>query len=89
MGLMPTSPPSVEGFDVAGRCVTANHVGGDLFQYFQSETSLSIALADVTGKAMDAAFPVVMFSGILDTVMQERFALAELLPKLNLENFPS
>ena len=83
MGLMPIAPPLVEGFDVAGRCVTANHVGGDLFQFFQSETSLSIALADVTGKAMDAAFPVVMFSGILDTMMQERFELAELFSKLN------
>ncbi len=83
MGLMPISPPSVEGFDVTGRCVAANHVGGDLFQYFRSGKSLSIALADVTGKAMDAAFPVVMFGGILDNQMEQAPPLEELFPRLN------
>ena len=83
MGLMPTAPPSVDGLDVAGRCVTANHVGGDLFQYFQSPGSMSIALADVTGKAMDAAIPVVMFSGILDNQMEEGCSVRELFPRLN------
>ena len=83
MGLMPPSPPAVEGLDVSGRCISANHVGGDLFQYFQSQESLSIALADVTGKAMDAAIPAVMFSGILDNQMEDRRPLQELFRRLN------
>ena len=83
MSLMPTIPPSVAGFEIAGRCVTANHVGGDLFQYFQSQETLTIALADVTGKAMDAAIPAVMFSGILDNQMEEGRSIRELFPRLN------
>jgi len=49
MGLMPISPPTVTGLDVAGICRAANHVGGDLFQYFTSDDKISIASADVTG----------------------------------------
>lgn len=48
MSLMPTGSPQIEGFDIAGRCETVNHVGGDFFQYFQRHGKLSICLADVT-----------------------------------------
>ncbi len=34
MSLMPKAPPRTAGFDLAGRCLPANHVGGDLFQYY-------------------------------------------------------
>ena len=68
MGLMPGEGPQVEGFDIAGRCVPANHVGGDFFQYFHlSRDRLAITTTDVTGHAMEAAIPVVMFDGILES----------------------
>ena len=67
MGLMPTKPPQIEGFDITGRCIPANHVGGDFFQYFQQDGKLSLCLADVTGHAMEAAVPVMMFSGVLNS----------------------
>ena len=70
MALMPTAPPQVEGFDIAGRCIPANHVGGDFYQYFVQGDKLSLCLADVTGAAMEAAIPVVMFNGILDKQME-------------------
>jgi ligand-binding sensor domain-containing protein len=76
MGLMPTSPPAISGLSIAGVCQTANHVGGDLFQYFSADNGISIATADVTGHAMEAAIPVVMFSGILD----QRMEIDESLP---------
>lgn len=83
MALMPTSPPHIKGLDIAGRCLTANHVGGDLFQYFQQQDAVAIGLADVTGHAMEAAVPVVMFSGVLHAEMQYQPALATLFANLN------
>ena len=84
MGLMPTEPPTFEGFDISGRCLPANHVGGDFFQYFPvSDNRLAISLADVTGHAMEAAVPVMMFSGILDTQMETDDSLENLFAKLN------
>ena len=67
MGLMPKEAPSVEGLEIAARCIPATQVGGDFFQYFHHGESLSVSTADVTGHAMQAAIPVVMFEGVLDT----------------------
>ncbi len=83
MGLMPTSPPAVGGLQIAGSCQTANHVGGDLFQFFRADDNIAIASADVTGHAMEAAIPVVMFSGILDNQMEQRKPLPDLFQSLN------
>jgi serine phosphatase RsbU (regulator of sigma subunit) len=83
MGLMPTESPQIEGFDITGRCIPANHVGGDFFQYFQQDGKLSVCMADVTGHAMEAAVPVMMFSGILETEMRLGNPLDELFGHLN------
>ena len=83
MSLMPESTPSIPGLDVAGRCLPVNHVCGDFFQYFVRNGSLSICMADVTGHAMEAAVPVMMFSGILETEMRLASPLDELFGHLN------
>ena len=83
MALMPSESPQVEGFDIVGRCLPASQVGGDFFQYFQRNGKRSICMADVTGHAMEAAVPVMMFSGILDTLMGVGDPLENLFDKLN------
>ena len=83
MGLMPKESPAVEGFDIAGRCVPANHVSGDFFKYFQSNGGIDICLADVTGHAMEAAIPLVMFNGILESQMELGDSLQDLFGRLN------
>ena len=83
MGLMPTVHPRIEGFDIAGRCIPANQVGGDFFQYFHRNGRLSLTVADVTGHAMEAAIPAVMFSGILEIHMEDNHFLEEQFAKLN------
>jgi phosphoserine phosphatase RsbU/P len=83
MRLMPTESPQVAGYDFAGDCLTVNHVGGDFYQYFQEDGKLSCCLADVTGHAMEAAVPVVMFSGILYREMESLHNLENRLASLN------
>ena len=83
MGLMPTGYPRIEGFDIAGRCIPANQVGGDYFQYFEQDGKLFLSLADVTGDAMEAAIPVVMFSGILDNQIRRNDPVDVLFGELN------
>ena len=71
MGLMPREAPRVPGFEFAGRCFTANHVGGDLFKYYSLPQGRMLGvLADVTGHAMEAAVPLLIFSGILESQME-------------------
>jgi hypothetical protein len=84
MGLMPKESPRIQGLDIAGRCLPANHVGGDFFQYFPiSDNRLAISLADVTGHAMEAAVPVMMFSGVLESEIKHGENLADLFASLN------
>ncbi len=83
MGLMPTQSPQIKGLDMAGRCIPANHVGGDFFQYFQQDGRLTLCLADVTGHAMEAAVPVMMFSGILESEIKYDYTLIDLYTHLN------
>lgn len=84
LGLMPTSNPTLEGFDIAGRCLPAQQVGGDFFQYFaRPDGRLAISLVDVAGHAMEAAIPVVLFSGILESEMARAEDVGDLFTHLN------
>ena len=53
--LLPTSPPSISGYQLAGRSLAARNVGGDYFDYFASGDRYAICLGDVSGKGMPAA----------------------------------
>jgi len=83
ISLMPTEPPHIAGIDIAGQCLPATQVGGDIFQYFQHDGKLALSVADVTGHGMEAAVPVMAFSGILRAEMQYGHALGLLFDKLN------
>ena len=83
MGLMPTTAPQILGLDIAGRCVPASQVGGDFYQYHERGDRLLISLADVTGHAMEAAIPAVMFSGVLESEVQRDHNIEVLLSSLN------
>ena len=84
MRLMPEASPQVNGFDIAGTCRPATHVGGDFFQYYPTdEDSIVLILADVTGHGMQAAIPTVLFSGILQNEMEESVAPDIHLSRLN------
>ncbi|MBI2503275.1 MAG: SpoIIE family protein phosphatase [Candidatus Latescibacteria bacterium] len=84
MGLMPKEAPRIAGYEFAGRCFTANHVGGDIFKYYPLPQGQMLGvLADVTGHAMDAAVPLLIFCGILETQMELGGSIEELFSRLN------
>lgn len=56
MNLMPAEPPVVEGYELAGRTIPAQTVGGDFFDYQPLESGeLAFAVADVQGKGLPAS----------------------------------
>ena len=84
MSMMSTENPQIEGFEISGRCIPANHVGGDFFKYFiLSDSRVAGVLADVTGHAMEAAVPMLMFSGILESQMELGGSMEALFSRLN------
>ena len=53
--LRPRSVIRLEGFEVAGRCITSRHVGGDFYDWFIARDALHIFAGDVMGKGLGAA----------------------------------
>ncbi|MBC8234504.1 SpoIIE family protein phosphatase [bacterium] len=87
MALMPDTAPPIEGIEIAGRCVSANTVSGDFFDYLtgKSPNELALIVADVTGKAMKGAMNAVMTDGILRMAAEEMETIspASLMMKVN------
>jgi sigma-B regulation protein RsbU (phosphoserine phosphatase) len=54
--LLPKSSPQVSGYDIAGRSIPAQMVGGDYFDFIRmSDEILAICLGDVSGKGLPAS----------------------------------
>ena len=86
MGLLPQSSPDLPGYALDGTCIPANSVGGDYYAYRwldEDKTKLGIVVADVSGKAMEAAVTAVRFNEMLRYECQNRVAPADILDGLN------
>ena len=86
MSLLPQSSPELPGFELAGTCIPANSVGGDYYAYRyldDEQTKLGIVVADVSGKAMEAAVTAVRFNEMLRYECQNRTAPGDILDGLN------
>jgi sigma-B regulation protein RsbU (phosphoserine phosphatase) len=56
LDLLPKAPPAVQGYDIAGRSIPAQLVGGDYFDFIpMGDNQLAICLADVSGKGLPAS----------------------------------
>jgi phosphoserine phosphatase RsbU/P len=56
MGLMPSTPPTIPSFDIAGMARPAQQAGGDYYDWQQMpDGRLVVALADVTGHGIGPA----------------------------------
>jgi hypothetical protein len=54
--LLPTSPPKIPGYQIAGRSQQAELVGGDIFDYYKfNEEEFGFCIGDASGHGMPAA----------------------------------
>jgi len=87
MSLMPQTAPAIKGVEIAGKCLPANTVSGDFFDYLEgkSDNEIALVVADVAGKAMKGAMNAVMTDGILRTAALEQgeFTPSSLMMTLN------
>jgi len=85
MSLMPDAAPPIEGLEIAGKCLPANTVSGDFFDYLEGKNEIGLVVADVTGKAMKGAMNAVMADGVLRMAAkaQKKLSPASLMAELN------
>jgi serine phosphatase RsbU (regulator of sigma subunit) len=83
VSLMPKNDPVVPGFDISGRSVPAQEVGGDHFTYRVVRDDFDVAVFDVSGKGMHAAMSAVFINGSLASELESGRSPAEVLTNLN------
>jgi len=84
--LLPSTPPTVPGMEVAFITRPANTVAGDFYDVFpraNSDATWLLAVADVAGKSMPAALLMASFQASLKTLSTTNISLADLATGMN------
>ena len=85
--LLPHTQPKVSGFDVAGRNISSDEIGGDYFDFFwRSETPdapFSIVVGDITGHGVDAALLMTSARAFLRMRASQPGTLTEIVSEMN------
>jgi sigma-B regulation protein RsbU (phosphoserine phosphatase) len=84
MSLLPKTTPSVAGLDLAARCVPAQEVGGDYYDFaFLDGGRLGVVIGDVSGKGTEGAFYMTLTKGFLKAVVKASESPATVLTQAN------
>jgi len=82
--LLPPEAPRVDGLEIAIGLRPAREISGDLYDFFEhSDSHLSIAFGDSSGKGAAAALYAAMVNGRMRTLAPRRRSPADLLKALN------
>ena len=89
--LVPGTPPSVPGLDLAFSSKPANTVGGDYYDAFPldpeqppgKENPMMLVVADVAGKSVPAALLMATFHASLRSVASPAASLTEIVKRMN------
>jgi phosphoserine phosphatase RsbU/P len=84
IGLLPQEIPELAGIDIAAMAFPSRHVGGDYYDLLsQSNGSLLMAIADVTGKGLPASLLMANLQACLHTMTPMEMTLEEVAGHMN------
>ncbi len=84
ISLLPNSAPEISGIDLAGRCISAAHVGGDYFDFFRrNEHTVDMLIADVSGHSVGAALIMAEVRTLLRAQVNSAHSASAILNILN------
>lgn len=82
--LLPRSVPQIPGLALAARSIPSTAVGGDFFEvHLVNDSTLALAIADVSGKGLPSALLVSTVQASLKVYLELGLPLVELVSKLN------
>ena len=84
ISLMPDSSPKNEFYDITAHTEAAQHVGGDYFDFIESEKSgkTFIVIGDISGKGMAAALYMVRVQAIVNFLIANHSDVKEIIIEL-------
>lgn len=82
--LLPSTPPEVPGYDIAGLCIPTYEIGGDYFDHIElGNGRLGLVVADVSGEGIPAALIMTAFRALLRTYARSEMQPAQIMRRLN------
>lgn len=82
--LLPQTPPSIPGIEIAAATLPCHEVGGDYFDYIQSEDgNLQMAVGDVSGKGIPAAILMANVQALFRAEARGKTEPDEVLDRMN------
>jgi len=89
---LPVRTPRIQKLDLAGICIPAYETGGDYYDFIPiNDDILAVAIGDVSGKGIQAAFYMTFIKGVLHALCKENQSSVSLLTRVNdlfLQNAP-
>ena len=81
---LPARTPQIEGLDIAAICKPAYETGGDYYDFIPFDDGrLAVAIGDVSGKGIQAAFFMTFTKGVLHALCNDLDSTIEILSKTN------
>jgi len=83
---LPESAPVIAGVDIAGRCISAAHVGGDYYDFFlRGDHIVDLVIADISGHSVGAALIMSEVRTLLRTEANSTHPPQAVLETLNIQ----
>ena len=87
--LLPSKPPTLEGYTISGLNIPAKIVSGDYYDYFKiNNDRLGVVIADVSGKGVPASLITAMCRSVVRANAINNDCPADVLKKVNRQLFP-
>jgi phosphoserine phosphatase RsbU/P len=84
ISLLPDAAPETFGMDMAGRCISAAHVGGDYYDFFKRDDhTVDLLIADVSGHSVGAALIMAEVRTLLRAQVNSAQSASAILQILN------
>ena len=81
---LPHEMPDIDHLEIAATCIAAEVVGGDYYDLVKlGDGKLALAIGDVSGKGIQAAFFMTLTKGFLRSLCREHLSPGEVLRRMN------
>jgi|GEM_PF-1624515 len=81
---LPGENPTVPGFELIAACHPASEVGGDYYEFLSvSDNRLALAIGDVSGKGIQAAFFMTLIKGFTQSITESGEQPVAFLSRVN------
>jgi serine phosphatase RsbU (regulator of sigma subunit)/CHASE2 domain-containing sensor protein len=86
MSMLPSSCPTLEGYQIAASSTPAREVSGDFFDFIDiDEGKMGFVIADVTGKSVSGALVMTASKSVFRLLSEDQLSVGEIMKRANVQ----